>query len=71
METGAKGMAQGGITLAEIEAVLREKRVAPSRFGRGALNDPRLVFDLRRGRRLTPANAARVRAYVQRLGAEG
>ena len=60
-----------GITLTEIETVLRERQVAPSRFGRGALNDPRLVFDLRRGRRLTPANAARVRAYVQRLRAEG
>lgn len=59
------------ITLAEIETVLRDRRVAPSRFGRGAVNDPRLVFDLRRGRRLTAANAARVRAYVQRLGLEG
>lgn len=59
------------ITLTEIETVLRERQVAPSRFGRGALNDPRLVFDLRRGRRLTPANAARVRAFVQRLRAEG
>lgn len=60
-----------GVTLTEIETVLQEKQVSPSRFGRGALNDPRLVFDLRRGRRLTPANAARVQAYLQRLGAEG
>lgn len=55
------------ITLAEIETELREKGVAPSRFGRTALNDPRLVFDMRRGRRLTPANAARVRACLQQL----
>lgn len=56
-----------GVTLAEIEAALQEKGVAPSRFGRGAVNDPRLVFDMRRGRRLTPANAIRVRTHLQRL----
>lgn len=56
--------------LTEIETVLRERGVAPSRFGRTAVNDPRLVFDLRRGRRLTPANAARVRACLQQLAAQ-
>ncbi|MCH8685581.1 hypothetical protein [Pedomonas mirosovicensis] len=57
--------------LTAIEALLRTKGIAPSRFGRAALNDPRLVFDLRRGRQLTPANAGRIRACLQRLGAEG
>lgn len=56
-----------GVILMEIETVLRERGVAPSRFGRTAVNDPRLVFDLRRGRRLTPANDARVRACLQSL----
>lgn len=59
------------VTLAEIETVLRERGVAPSRFGRGAVNDPRLVFDLRRGRRLGAANAARVQNYLQRLSMGG
>lgn len=59
------------LILGEIETTLRATGVAPSRFGRVALNDPRLVFDLRRGRTLTPANAARVRACLQRLGAQG
>lgn len=58
------------ITLAEIETELKERGVAPSRFGRAALNDPRLVFDMRRGRRLTPANAVRVRACLQQLAGQ-
>lgn len=55
--------------LTEIEKVLRETGVAPSRFGRSALNDPRLVFDLRRGRRLTPVNARRVESFLRQLSA--
>lgn len=57
--------------LAEIETVLKARGVAPSRFGRTALNDPRLVFDLRRGRRPMPGNVVRIRACLQRLTAEG
>jgi hypothetical protein len=34
----------------EIEKFLRERRVAPTTFGRLAASDPRLVFDLRNGR---------------------
>lgn len=37
---------------------------APSRFGRDAVNDPRLLGDLRLGRRLRPATLSRVQAAL-------
>lgn len=55
------------ITLGEIESALQKSGMAPSRFGRMALNDPRLVFDLRRGRRLGADNARRVQGCLQQL----
>lgn len=36
--------------LAGIEAFLKQHRMPPSRFGRLVAGDPRLVFDLQRGR---------------------
>ncbi len=33
-----------------IEIFLKETGIAPTRFGRDAVRDPRLVHDLRRGR---------------------
>lgn len=36
--------------LTVIESHLREQSIAPSKFGRMICNDPRLVFDLRKGR---------------------
>jgi hypothetical protein len=36
--------------LRRIEIYLRRSGIAPARFGREAARDPRLVFDLRRGR---------------------
>ena len=47
-----------------IEHCLRTYRIPPSRFGRDAAGDPRLVFDLRRGREPRPATEARVRAVI-------
>lgn len=47
-----------------IEKHLRATGMAPSRFGRDAVNDPRLVFDLRNGRSLRPKVANRVAAYL-------
>lgn len=47
-----------------IERCLRSQKIAPSRFGREAAGDPRLVFDLRRGREPRPATEARVRALI-------
>ena len=36
--------------ISKIDAFLRETKMPQTRFGRLAANDPRLVFDLRRGR---------------------
>jgi hypothetical protein len=47
-----------------VERHLRKNGTPPSRFGREAAGDPRLVFDLRRGREPRPATIARVRAFI-------
>ena len=52
-----------------IELYLRRTRIPPTRFGREALNDPRFVFDLRRGREVGERTAARVHAWLDRQGA--
>ena len=36
--------------LRSIERFLRQTGMAPAKFGRAAVRDPRLVFDLRNGR---------------------
>lgn len=36
--------------LRKIESFLRDTGMAPTRFGRDAVRDPRLVFDMRNGR---------------------
>ena len=50
--------------LRTIELYLEMTGTAPSRFGRDAVGDARLVHDLRRGRRLRPATALRLSAYL-------
>lgn len=49
----------------EIEKFLRRAEVAPTRFGRDAVGDPRFVFDLRRGREPRDRTVKRVKAYLQ------
>jgi hypothetical protein len=51
--------------LREVEKFLRQSDVAPTRFGRDAVGDPRFVFDLRNGRDPRPSTIARVRAYLE------
>ncbi len=51
--------------LREVERFLRRSDVAPTRFGREAVGDPRFVFDLRNGRDPRPQTVARVRAYLE------
>jgi len=51
--------------LREIEKFLRSSGVPATRFGRQALNDPRFVFDLRRGREPRPETVARVVGYLE------
>jgi len=56
--------------LRAIEIGLASGRMTPSRFGREVAHDPRLVFDLRRGRQPTPRTEARVRDYLSQLQQE-
>lgn len=51
--------------LREVEKYLRRREVAPTRFGRDAVGDPRFVFDLRNGREPRPRTIQRVRAYLE------
>ncbi len=50
--------------LFQIERCVRRTQLTPTRFGRDAVGDPRLVFDLRRGREPRPATAARIKAFI-------
>lgn len=52
------------ITLYNIEVFMKSKQVPPTRFGREAVNDPRFVFDLRRGREMNRKTQSRVEAYM-------
>ena len=51
--------------LREVEKFLRRSEIAPARFGRDAVGDPRFVFDLRNGRNPRPDTIERVRAYLE------
>jgi hypothetical protein len=47
-----------------IERFLREQSLAPTRFGRLAAHDPRLVLDMRMGREIRPEMEARLRRFM-------
>ncbi len=55
--------------LQSIKRHLARTEITATRFGQEAVNDGRLVHDMRRGRRLRPETEARVRAYMARTGA--
>ena len=48
-----------------IEHFLKRAEMAPTRFGREAVGDPRLVRDMKNGRELRPSTAARVVAWLE------
>jgi hypothetical protein len=50
--------------LVEIDRYLKRTGMPPTRFGRLAVNDPRLVGDLKRGREPGRQMRARVRAFI-------
>lgn len=50
--------------LVKIDRYCRRTGVPPSKFGRLAVHDPRLVHDLRMGRQLGPAIIARIEAFM-------
>ncbi|MDB5702797.1 MAG: hypothetical protein JWL66_2996 [Sphingomonadales bacterium] len=51
--------------LREIEVHLRQTGMAPTRFGREAVRDPRLVHDMKLGREPGRAMTERVRAFIE------
>jgi len=55
--------------LEQIEEYLLRTNVAPSSFGRLAVGDPRLVADLKAGRRLRRRTEERLRGYLNQVGA--
>lgn len=51
--------------LRNVEKYLRASNIAPTRFGRDAVGDPRFVFDLRNGREPRPTTIERVLTYLE------
>jgi hypothetical protein len=54
--------------LQRIERYLKRTNTAPTRFGVDAANDPYLVFEMRKGRRVGQQLSARVHAWLDRQG---
>lgn len=52
--------------LRRIEVFLQKSGVPATRFGRDAVNDPRFVFDLRRGREPGPRTVARIVDFLEK-----
>ncbi len=50
--------------LIDIDRFLRHNDMPPTRFGREAVNDPRFVFDIRKGRECGGKTRSRVYAYI-------
>jgi len=50
--------------LMRINRFLDEQDMAPTRFGRLAVNDPRFVLDLRNGREPRPETVDRINAFI-------
>lgn len=52
-----------------IDRFLKATQMPPTRFGRLAVNDPRLVGDLRRGRQPGRSTIARIERFIAEQGA--
>ena len=52
--------------LRQVERYLRRSGLAPTRFGREAVKDPRFVFDLRKGREPRAETVRRVVEFLER-----
>lgn len=57
--------------LRSIEIFLNRTGMAPTRFGREAVRDPRLVFDMRNGREPGARMQSRVEHFMNKYHAEG
>ncbi len=56
--------------LRRVESYLKRSGTPPTRFGRDAVRDPRLVFDLRDGREPGPEMIGRISDYLETLERE-
>ncbi|WP_169833095.1 hypothetical protein [Sphingomonas panacis] len=54
--------------LGKIDRYLKATAMTPTRFGRMAVRDPRLVHDLRRGREPGARMIARIEAFISERG---
>jgi 2,4-dienoyl-CoA reductase-like NADH-dependent reductase (Old Yellow Enzyme family) len=52
------------LLLRRIEREMKRRGISATRFGRICLRDPRLVFDIRRGRELTLRTERRIEAFL-------
>lgn len=52
--------------LFEVWRTIRPAGIKPTRFGIDAVRDPRLFFDMQRGRELRPVTEGRVREHLAR-----
>ena len=50
--------------LRKIETYLARSGMSATAFGRAVARDPRLVHDMKRGRRLGPGLVARINAFI-------
>jgi hypothetical protein len=51
-----------------IERFLREQGLPPTKFGRLAAGDPRLVLDMRMGREIRPEMESKLRHFMSNYG---
>jgi len=56
--------------LHDVLAFCKTHDLPETTFGRGAVKDPRLVSDLRRGRQVRSATEQRIRAFMETWGEE-
>lgn len=53
--------------LSKVESFIKARRMAPTRFGREVAHDPRLVFDMRRGREPGAKLCRKIEAHIAGL----
>jgi hypothetical protein len=54
-----------------VERFLREKHLPPTKFGRLAARDPRLVLDMRMGREIGPEMEQKIRQFIATHAQQG
>lgn len=62
--TGLSGVESDMTILRSIEKFLNQTNMAPTRFGRDSIHDPRIVFDMRNGREPTDRTIKRLEHFM-------